>query len=179
MIAFKHRTWILSLIAGFTALVFGFASAAQAAEPRSLGKHGDWEAYVFLEGGNKVCYMASKPSDARGDYTRRGDIFALITHRPADGTRNVFSYVTGYPYQAGSDATLTIDNNQRITLFTEGETAWAADAATDNRIAEQIRRGSRMVVRGTSSRGTQTTDTFSLRGSGAAHDAISRECGIR
>lgn len=34
---------------------------AQAADPRLIGNYSDWSAYVFMEGGNKVCYMASKP----------------------------------------------------------------------------------------------------------------------
>lgn len=148
-----------------------------ASEPKLIAKHGDWEAYTFTENGNKVCYMASRPTSAKGNYTRRGDIHALITHRPAEGTKNVFSYITGYPYKPGSDVNLTI-NGKKYTLFTQDDTAWAADANTDNAIAQSIRDGSRMVVKGTSKRGTNTTDTFSLRGSTKAHDTISKECGI-
>lgn len=150
---------------------------AQADEPRLIGTHGDWSAYVFMEDGNKVCYMASQPQKAEGNYTRRGEIFALVTHRPAEGTKNVFSYITGYSYKTGSDASVNIGSS-KFTLFTQDDTAWAPDATTDNKIASSIRKGSKMVIKGTSSRGTLTTDTFSLKGSGAAHEAISRECGI-
>lgn len=164
---------VLAAIMGFMVA----AGSAKAADPRELGTFGKWSAYVFTEDGSKVCYMASQPDKDEGDYSRRGDIYALITHRPAEGTKNVFSYITGYPYKAGSDATVKIDGNT-FTLFTQDETAWAPDAATDNRITESIRKGYNMVVKGTSSRGTLTTDTFSLKGSSDAHDAISRECGI-
>jgi len=140
-----------------------------------LGVFGAWQAFVFYEGGDKVCYMASQPKSEKGDYTVRGDIFALVTHRPAEGTRNVFSYITGYDYKSGSDATVKIDGD-RFLLFTQDDTAWAPDAETDNKLTEHIRKGSSMVVTGTSSRGTLTTDTFSLRGSAAAYDAISKEC---
>lgn len=152
-----------------------FASDAFANAPRLLGKHGVWEAYTFNEDGQKVCYMAAKPNSAKGNYSSRGDIYALITHRPGEGTRNVFSYIAGYGYKAGSDVTLKVDGNA-IILFTQDDTAWAPDASTDNKISEAIRKGSTMVVTGTSARGTLTTDTFSLRGSGAAYDAISKEC---
>lgn len=162
------------------AMVFLLASPAQAkaADPKLLGEYSNWKAYVFMEGDNKVCYMASQPTKAEGNYTRRGDIFALVTHRPAEGTKNVFSYITGYPYKAGSDASVKVGNSS-FTLFTQDETAWAPDASTDNKIASAIRKGSKLVVKGTSARGTATTDTFSLKGSSAAHDAISRECGIK
>lgn len=154
------------------------ATPAQAEEPKRLGVFGEWTAYSFAENGNKVCYMASQPNKAEGNYTRRGDIFALITHRPAENTKNVFSYMTGYGYKPGSDATVKI-GDKSFTLFTQDETAWAPDAQTDDMIADAIRRGVNMIVKGTSGRGTVTTDTFSLKGSAAAHDAISKECGIR
>jgi len=121
--------------------------------------------------------MASQPSSAEGNYTRRGDIFALVTHRPAEGTKDVFSYITGYTYKPGSDAIVKIGSNS-FTLFTQDETAWTPDGETDVKLARAIRAGSNMTVKGSSSRGTLTTDTFSLKGSGAAHDAISQECGI-
>ncbi len=68
---------------------------------------------------------------------------------------------------------------QRFKLFTQNETAWAPDSATDNRLVAAIRGGSQMVVNGTSAQGTATTDTFGLKGSTAAYTAISKECGIK
>ncbi len=153
------------------------AVAQQVSEPRVLSVHGDWTAYTFQENGNKVCYMASQPIKAEGNYSRRGDIFALITHRPAEDSQNVFSYVTGYTYKPNSEVDVTIDG-KKFTLFTQNDMAWTVDDQTDARLVDSIRKGSRLSVKGTSSRGTLTTDTFSLRGSSAAHDAISRECGI-
>ena len=152
-------------------------SSASAATPQQVGKFGDWTAYVLMERGNKVCYMVSKPVKAQGKYTNRGEIFALITHRPSENTKDVFSYITGYTYKPGSDATVTIDG-KRYVLFTQDDTAWAPDANSDSQLAKAIQAGSRMVVRGTSSRGTLTTDTYSLKGSGAAYKSISKECNI-
>jgi len=166
----------LSLVAAIFVLLAAPQPAAANA-PTLIGNYSDWSAYSFTEDGNKVCYMASQPTKAEGNYTRRGDIFALITHRPAESTRNVFSYITGYAYQSGSDVTVNIDG-RRFSLFTQDETAWAPDAAMDNSLAQAIRSGRQMVVTGTSARGTKTTDTFSLRGSAAAHDAITKECGM-
>lgn len=155
--------------------VFFAASNAQAAEPRLMGTYGDWLAYVFIENGNKVCYMASKPKKDEGKYSRRGDIFALVTHRPSEGTKDVFSYIAGYDYKVGSDVTVEVDG-QNFVLFTQDDTAWTPDADTDKRLADALRKGSKMIVRGTSSRGTATKDTFGLKGSSAAHEKITQEC---
>lgn len=153
-----------------------FMSPAYAGEPRLVGTYGAWDAYIFIENGNKVCYMASRPASAKGDYTQRGEIYALITHRPAEGTKNVFSYITGYTYRSGSDVSLQI-GSQNFTLFTQDDTAWTPDAETDAKLASAVQSGSSMVVKGTSSRGTLTTDTFSLSGSSKAYNKISKECG--
>ncbi len=149
---------------------------AQASEPELIGTFDQWKAYVFEENGHKVCYMAAdKPSKAEGKYAKRGDPVALITNRPAEGTKNVFTYMAGYSYKTDSDVEISVDG-KIFKLFTQNDMAWAADAAADNAITQALRKGSKMVVKGTSSRGTQTKDTFSLKGSSKAHDAISQAC---
>ncbi|MBK6617388.1 MAG: invasion associated locus B family protein [Nitrosomonas sp.] len=167
------------LICALTFFTFAIPTAlVYADEPKNIGEFDDWTAYLFMEGSNKVCYMVSKPKKQEGDYVKRGDVFALITHRPSEKSSNVFSFVAGYPYKTDSEASIII-GQQNFKLFTQNETAWAADAATDNRLATAIRNGSSMIVKGTSAKGTQTTDTFGLKGSSGAYAAISKECGIK
>ena len=153
------------------------ASTVQANNPQVIGQFNDWTAYSFEESSGKVCYMASQPRRAKGNYSTRGDIFTLITHRPGENSREVISYVAGYTYQANSEVQVQI-GNRTFTLFTQADRAWAYDDATDRAMSEAIQRGTNMVVRGTSSRGTQTTDTYSLSGSTAAYRAISEACNV-
>jgi hypothetical protein len=152
--------------------------AALASDPVNLGSFGKWEAYEFEEpGGGKVCYMMAKPDKDEGDYKKRGEIVALITHRPAEGTKNVFSYMSGYSYKKGADVNLTIDG-KKFTLFTQNDMAWAADAGADTALTNAIQKGSNMVVKGVSGKGTQTKDTFSLKGSTKAYETITKACGL-
>ncbi len=150
--------------------------AAVAQDIRALGEFDDWRAFTFTENGNKVCYMASEPEKAEGDYTKRGDIYAMVTHRPAQGTEDVVSFVIGYTFKKDSRVTVDIDG-QKFTLFTHKDTAWASDSQTDKALVQAMRRGREMVVKGTSSRGTETTDSYSLIGFTAAHRAIDKACG--
>jgi invasion protein IalB len=152
-------------------------TCAKADEPALISTHGDWSAYSFVENGNTVCYMVAKPQKAEGKYTTRGEPYVLITHRPAEGSRDVFSYIAGYPYKAGSAAKLDI-SGKAFSLFTQDETAWAADAAADARIAAALKKGDSLIVKGTSRKGTDTVDTYSLKGSSAAYDAMSKACGL-
>ncbi|HBH26482.1 MAG TPA: hypothetical protein DDX54_03670 [Rhodospirillaceae bacterium] len=159
------------------ALCMSFASTAYAESPRLLGTFGSWAAFMAEAPGGKVCYMVSEPARAEGKYTLRGDIRAFVTHRPAEGARDVFSYQTGYPYKDGAAASVTIDGIV-FPLFTDENMAWA-EVGSDMDLAQAIAKGVTMVVRGTSSRGTLTTDTFSLKGSAKAYRAISRACPAR
>ena len=85
--------------------------------------------------------------------------------------------MAGYSYRKGSDVTVMIDG-RTYTLFTQNDMAWAADAGADSSLTEGIKRGSNMTVKGVSSKGTETKDTFSLKGSTKAYDEISRACGL-
>jgi hypothetical protein len=148
---------------------------ASAQDIKRLGKFDNWRAFTYQENGNRVCYMASEPENERGDYTQRGDVYAMVTHQPARGTQDVVSFVIGYPFKKKSRVTVDIDG-KKFTLFTHKDTAWAADNKTDRALVRTMIRGREMVVKGVSHRGTETTDTYSLIGFTAAHNAIDDAC---
>jgi invasion protein IalB len=154
------------------------AAPAYAEDAKLISTHKDWSAYTVSEGSATVCYMASKPIASEPKGAKRGDVYAMITHRPSEKSFSVVSFVGGYAYKPGSEATVTV-GNQRFSLFTDGDTAWAYDDATDKALALAVRSGDKMILVGTSARGTQTTDTFSLSGTGAAYKAIGAACGVK
>jgi len=163
-----------------TLLGAGPVVPAQAAEESAtpIGTYRSWNGYSYMDGGKKICFMATKPTRTLPEGATRGEIYAMITHRPAENSTGVVSIVTGYTYKSNSDVQVTI-GNQRFSLFTDGDTAWARDDATDRALVAAIKGGSAMTVVGTSARGTKTTDTYSLAGSSAAYQAISQQCGLR
>ena len=150
-------------------------AAAQAIE--RISDHRDWSAFRYKEDGETVCYMASSPKKAEGDYTQRGDIFAIVTHRPASNRVGEVSISAGYTYKDKSSVRLKI-GSKSWDLFTDGSSAWAPTAQEDKAIVTAMRAGSSMVVKGTSSRGTLTTDTYSLLGFSKALGAINSACGL-
>jgi hypothetical protein len=169
--------WVPAVILALAVAVLAPAgAAAQSENIKTLVGEGAWRAYSYSENGNKVCYMAAKPEKDEGDYTRRGDIYSMVAHRPAENARNVVSFVIGYTFQKESRVRVSIDGEE-FTLFTHQDTAWAADPETDAALVNAMRAGRKMVVKGTSSRGTPTTDTYTLIGFTRAHKAISDACG--
>ena len=70
--------------------------------------------------------------------------------------RNVVQIVAGYRYEPQSDVTVTIDG-KKFTLFFM-RTALMQAVRSDLRLIAAMKRGSKMTIVGTSSRGTKTTD---------------------
>jgi len=170
-----HRTINQVLIILLICVLAG--SGAPASAGTSLSKHGDWEAFTGRESGKLVCYMGAVPTKSRGKYTKRGQTFLLITHRPAEQSKNVISLQAGYTFKKTSEVELAIGETS-FKLFTDEQWAFAADTATDNELVKSMIGGAALVVRGLSSRGTQTTDTYSLKGFTAAYKAIGKACKI-
>ena len=156
--------------------LFGAASVL-AQDVTVIGTHGVWTAYSYQEDSRIVCYIASEPTKAEGNYTWRGDVFALVTHRPSENSIDVVSVVAGYPYQENSDVNIRI-GTKSFELFTHGERAWTRDESSDKDMVQTMIRGASMIVKGTSGRGTLTTDTYSLSGFTAAHKDISDACTV-
>ena len=162
-----------------TLLVVSIAYAANTAAAQTFVKTtGDWSAFKYGSGKSRSCYIASAPQKETGNYKRRGDTFVLVTHRPGEGTRNVFELRAGYLYKKGSGVTVMIDG-KNFDLFTQGSTAWAKDEKTDKALARAMIRGSKMRVTGISARGTKTVDTYSLRGFTAAYKTIDLNCSVK
>ena len=159
------------------ASIFILVVASPASAESLLSKHGDWEAFTERESGKLVCYMGAVPTRSRGKYIRRGRTFLLITHRPAEKSKNVISLQAGYTYKKASEVELIIDKSS-FKLFTDEKWAFAADTATDSELVKSMVRGTALIVRGVSSRGTETTDTYSLKGFTAALKAIGKACKI-
>lgn len=151
--------------------------ALAAGDAALVGTYEDWKAYSFTDGGGKVCFMSAKPTEQKGKFKKRGDVLLFVTHWPAQNNKNVVSVSAGYPYKNGSDADVSVDGST-FKLRTEGEMAWTQDQAADDAITAAIRKGASLEVKGVSQRGTETTDIYSLKGSGAALDAITKECGL-
>ena len=144
-------------------------------ESKELAKFNDWTAFAEGEGKNLACMAVSKPKKAEGNYSRRGDIFAIVTHLPGQNKWNEFSIVAGYNFQPNSNPDVTI-GDIKFQLFTSGSRAWSFSPSEDDKIVKYLKNSMKMKVVGTSSRGTITNDTYSLVGFSKAYQKINEAC---
>jgi Invasion associated locus B (IalB) protein len=137
----------------------------------------DWN--VFTEESPKECWGVSKPKetvnsrDGKPVSVRRGDILLFVTFRP--GKPGEISFTGGYPFAAGSTVDVTVDG-QPYQLFTDGEWAWPGSAEDDAALLAAMKNGTSAVMSARSGKGTQTADTFSLRGFTAAMEDAETRC---
>ena len=171
---FKPMAWAV-VLAPLAVLAVLSPVLAQTPEPTELGKFGDWAAYTYKTASGKVCYVVSSPQGSEPKNAKRDPIFFLITHRPQQNVRNEVSTIIGYPFKKDATVQLMVDD-QGYQLFTNGDGAWADTSAKDKEIVTALRKGQKLSVKGVSWRGTETLDTYSLKGVRAAIDKIDESC---
>jgi invasion protein IalB len=139
----------------------------------------DWS--VFTEGTPKECWGVSKPKETVNSRNgqpvsaRRGDILLFVTFRPGAGANGEISFTGGYPFAPKSTVTVEIDG-ATYEMFSDGEWAWPASPEADTALLTAMKKGSTAILTAASSRGTQTKDTFSLRGFTAAMQEAETRC---
>jgi len=153
------------------------ATAEAGAAPTLLGQYGDWGAYWAPSGANKVCFVLAKPaaSQTTPPNRPRNPIYFFVASRPAENVRNEVSVMIGYPFKSGADATVEV-GSAKFAMNTQSDGAWIKNVAEEARLIEIMRKGSDLTVSGTSSKGTQSVDRYSLKGLGQALDRASQEC---
>ncbi len=194
----------LAFILGLAAAAVGFPAAAQspaqkkppatapapkpAAQPQNLpapkqlGSFDAWTSVELTQASNKICYMFARPAASEPKAAKRGEAMLTVTHRPSAKRFDEVSFQSGYPFKQGSPVVVDIDG-KKFEFFTrtdvDAEAAWAKDDAADRAVVAAMKGGKVLKVRGTSTRNTETTDTFNLAGFGKAYAEIGKACGAK
>ena len=149
------------------------------AKPELLGEFGDWKAFKSADGGAVVCYALTQPKSTAPKGAKRDPIFFIVSNFPARQVKGEPSIVIGYQFKDGSKATVEVGgatyNFITVNSGTEGA-AWLPDSPTEQKLIASMRDGSAMTIKGTSKRGTNTTDKYSLSGVSQALDRVNQEC---
>jgi hypothetical protein len=158
----------------------GAAASAQESDNR-VATMTDWN--VFVEENPKQCWGVSRPKetvnsrDGQPVSVRRGDILFFVNFQP--GKPPEISFTGGYPFAKGSTVELVIDG-QSYLLVTDSETdpewAWPGTPEDDAKVLAAMKAGTSAVLTGRSGKGTQTVDTFSLRGFTLAMEDAEKRC---
>jgi invasion protein IalB len=152
-------------------------AVAGSAEPTLIGQYGTWGAYTATPNGKKVCFALAKPSSSKTNPPNRprDPAYAFVSTRPAEKVTNEVSVMIGYALKPGSESTLEVGGGS-FAMYTQGDGLWIKNAAEEERMVEAMRKSADAVIKGVSAKGTETTDTFSLKGLAQALDRLAQDC---
>ncbi len=153
------------------------AVAPGGVQPTLLGQFGDWGAYTAAPGGKKVCFALAKPSSSHTAPPNRprDPAYMFVSSRPAEKVRDEVSIIFGYGLKPNADANIDISGSS-YAMYTQADGAWVKNAAEETRLVDTMRKSADLTVKGTSAKGTASTDVYSLRGLPQALDRIGQEC---
>jgi hypothetical protein len=153
------------------------AALAAGSEPTLIGQFGTWGAYSATPNGKKVCFVLAKPSSSKTNPPNRprDPAYAFISTRPAEKVINEVSIMIGYVLKPGSESTLEV-GGASYSMYTQGDGLWIKNAAEEERMVDAMRKSADVTVHGISAKGTETTDTFSLKGLSQALDKVAQDC---
>jgi len=152
-------------------------SVPGAPQPTLLGQFGDWGAYAATPGGRKVCFALAKPANSSTSPPNRprDPTYIFISSRPAEKVRDEVSIIFGYGLKPNADANIEVAG-ANYAMYTQADGAWVKNAAEETRLVEAMRKGQDLTVKGTSAKGTASTDVYSLKGLPQALDRVGQEC---
>jgi invasion protein IalB len=142
--------------------------------PKPIKQHKAWGAYSYKDArAGTICYILSIPTIKEPSDRDHGDVFFLVSQKP-DGSAAFEPQVeVGYPLKADASVTVTVDGKS-FKMFSQGNNAWLTDVSQESTLVAAMKNGRSMKVSGQSTRGTQTSYTYSLSGVTAALNEVTK-----
>ncbi len=164
-------------ISAFSIVMLGLIGApmAFAQEATNLGTFNNWTAWKGKDANGIICYVSSQPQESQPTNVNRDPIYFLVINRKGLGTKNEIQTLVGYPLRTGSNPSAILDGKV-YSMIVEGSAAWLANTNEEVAFVDGMKRGRELIVKGTSQRGTNTTDTYSLSGVTASMAELDKTC---
>ena len=166
---------IKKIIINIIAYIFVFSNFVYAEEIKKIGKYKDWEAIIYLNGNDKVCFAQTKPVLQSPKNLER-DARLYVSFRPSDKIVDEVSTTSGYNYNNQNTVSAKSGKtNYKFDIKQEGF-AWIADNKIERKIIKTMKKASRIMVTGYNKEGSQTIDHYSLMGFTKAYGAAKKSC---
>jgi len=118
------------------------------------------------------CFIGSAPVETDLPESKQRGITYILVYRINKSKDTIVQITAGYPYKKDQNVDVTIDNVQ-FDFYSDDDTAWSND---DNKVIFAMKKGIKLTVNGESSRGTKTTDIYTLKGFTTAYNQLFNDC---
>ena len=157
--------------------IFFISCIAQvsAQEIKKIGKYKDWEAMVVMDADGKVCFAQSLPI-LQAPKTNKRDARLFVTFRPNEKIKDEVSITPGYEFNKQNSITAKSGKNKYNFDIAQQNFAWIADNKIEKKMIRTMKKGSRIMISGYNSSGSQTIDHYSLLGFTKAYNEAKKSC---
>jgi len=143
---------------------------------KSVGKFKDWESFILSQEGNKICFAQSKPVVRAPKKLKREPSRLFISFRPNENIKNEISVTNGYEFKPKAPVTAK-SGKKSYDLFSKGKFAWVVDNEDEAKLIITMKKASRLMIIGSTNKGDQTTDHYSMMGFTKAYNKTKKNCG--
>ena len=158
-------------------LLFYFTFGALSAEEnlKSVGKFKDWESFVLSQDGKKTCYAQSIPVVRAPKKLKRDPSRLFVSFRPAENIKNEVSVTNGYEFKLKAPVAAK-SGKKNYDLFSKGRFAWVVDGEDESKLIVTMKKASRLMIIGMTTKDDQTTDHYSMMGFTKAYNTAKKSC---
>ena len=142
---------------------------------KSTGKYKDWESFVLSQNGNKICFAQSIPVVRAPKKLKREPSRLFVSFRPTENIKNEISVTNGYEFKIKAPVTAK-SGKKSYDLFSKGKFAWVVDSNDEKKLIVTMKKASRLMIIGSTQKGDQTTDHYSMMGFTKAYNTAKKSC---
>ena len=167
----------MSLINKFfiTLILILFPFSLIAEEVKKIGKFKDWETMVLSKSDSIVCFAQSKPV-LQSPKNNKRDSRLFVTFRPGEKIVDEISITAGYEFNKQNSITAKSGKFRYKFDISQQNFAWIADNKVERKMIRTMKKGSRLMISGYNSSGSQTIDHYSLLGFTKAYNEAKKSC---
>ena len=167
----------MSLINKFsiTLILILFPFNLIAEEVKKVGKFKDWETMVLSKSDSIVCFAQSKPV-LQSPKNNKRDSRLFVSFRPGEKIVDEVSITAGYEFNKQNSITAKSGKFRYKFDISQQNFAWIADNKVERKMIRTMKKGSRLMISGYNSSGSQTIDHYSLLGFTKAYNEAKKSC---
>ena len=161
------------LILSLFYFTFGILNAEE--NLKSIGKFKDWESFILVNEGNKICFAQSIPVVRAPKKLKRNPSRLFVSFRPNENIKNEISVTNGYEFKLKAPVAAK-SGKKSYDLFSKGRFAWVVDNEDEAKLIVTMKKASRLMIIGNTDKNEQTTDHYSMMGFTKAYNTAKKSC---
>ena len=151
-----------------------FSVVAYAAEPKSLGKYKNWEAFTYDDGKGKICFAQTIPTERSPKNFKRDDSRLFVTFRKQEKIKNEISVTSGHVYKKST--VVAKSGKNEFAFFSQGKFAWVSDEEEELNLIKVMKKASKLSISAADMSNSKTKDLYSMMGFTKAYNTARKSC---